>query len=105
MQIFKEGLDHLFDEPKAYETREIREIVDEGIRRGEIKGWRRYENNRRFAKYGRQRGWERMIPEKAPEPQQLAFVVVDEPDLPWTDETEGHQPLPERCRFRCRAKP
>lgn len=96
MQIFKEGLDHLFDEPKAYETREIREIVDEGIRRGEIKGWRRYENNRRFAKYGRQRGWERMIPEKAPEPQQLAFVVVDEPDLPWKDETEGQQPLPER---------
>ena len=42
---------------------------DEGIRRGEIKGWRRYENNRRFAKYGRQRGWERMIPEKVPEPQ------------------------------------
>lgn len=91
MQIFKEGLDHLFDEPKAYETREIREIVDAGIRRGEIKGWRRYENNRRFAKYGRQRGWERMIPEKAPEPQQLAFVVVDEPDLPWKDETEGQQ--------------
>ena len=96
MQIFKEGLDHMFDEPKAYETREIREIVDEGIRRGEIKGWRRYENNRRFAKYGRQRGWERMIPEKVPEPQQLAFMVVDEPDLPWKDEPEGQQSLPER---------
>ena len=35
MQIFKEGMDHLFDEPKAYETREIREIVDESIRRGD----------------------------------------------------------------------
>ena len=96
MQIFKEGLDHMFDEPKAYETREIREIVDAGIRRGEIKGWRRYENNRRFAKYGRQRGWERMIPEKVSEPQQLAFMVVDEPDLPWKNETEGQQSLPER---------
>ena len=96
MQIFKEGLDHMFDEPKAYETREIREIVDEGIRRGEIKGWRRYENNRRFAKYGRQRGWERMIPEKVSEPQQMAFMVLDEPDLPWKDEPEGQQSLPER---------
>lgn len=36
-----------------------------------------------------------MIPEKAPEPQQLAFVVVDEPGLPWKDETEEQQPLPE----------
>lgn len=63
---------------------------------GGIKGWRRYENNRRFAKYGRQRGWERMSPEQAPEPQQLAFVVVDEPDLPWKDETDRQQPFPER---------
>lgn len=37
-----------------------------------------------------------MIPEKVPGPQQLAFMVVDEPDLPWKDETEGQQSLPER---------
>lgn len=53
---------HPFDEPKTYETREIREIVDSGIASGEISGWQKFRNARKFAKYGRQYGWERIPP-------------------------------------------
>ena len=44
------------------ETREIREIVDSGIASGEISGWQKFRNARKFAKYGRQYGWERIPP-------------------------------------------
>ena len=47
---------------KNYETREIREIVDSGIASGEISGWQKFRNARKFAKYGRQYGWERIPP-------------------------------------------
>lgn len=62
MQIYRECLEHPFDEPKNYETREIREIVDSGIASGEISGWQKFRNARKFAKYGRQYGWERIPP-------------------------------------------
>ena len=76
LQIYRECLEHPFDEPKNYETREIREIVDSGIASGEISGWQKFRNARKFAKYGRQYGWERIPP-----PAQLTFggcTVVDE---------------------------
>ncbi len=76
LQIYRECLAHPLDEPKNYETREIREIVDSGIASGEISGWQKFRNARKFAKYGRQYGWERIPP-----PAQLTFggcTVVDE---------------------------
>ena len=76
LQIYRECLAHPLDEPKTYETREIREIVDSGIASGEISGWQKFRNARKFAKYGRQYGWERIPP-----PAQLTFggcTVVDE---------------------------
>lgn len=62
LQIYRECLAHPLDEPKNYETREIREIVDSGIASGEISGWQKFRNARKFAKYGRQYGWERIQP-------------------------------------------
>ena len=62
LQIYRECLAHPLDEPKNYETREIREIVDSGIASGEISGWQKFRNARKFAKYGRQYGWERIHP-------------------------------------------
>ena len=61
------------------------------IERGELKDWRRFENNRHFGKYGRQRGWERVKEEpaaaKPPDPVQLGFTVIEnDPDLPWREE-------------------
>ena len=94
-QLYKEALDHPYDEPKQWETREIFEIVNVGIANGSIQGWRPFANSRRFEKYGTQRGWER-IPEeqvagKAPtvnQPvdiyEQMGFVeVIPGEDFPF----------------------
>ena len=52
--IYAEALNHPFDEPKQWEIREINEIMNNSI-----EGWTLFSNPRIFAKYGRQRGWER----------------------------------------------
>ncbi len=82
-QLYKEALNHPFDEPKQWETREIFEIVNVGIANGRIRGWRPFANSRRFEKYGTQRGWER-IPTEADPPdnqpvnnyEQMGFIEV-----------------------------
>jgi predicted P-loop ATPase len=56
-QIYAEALNHAFDEPKQWEIREINEIMNNSI-----EGWKSFTNPRIFAKYGRQRGWERIEP-------------------------------------------
>ena len=53
--IYAEALNHPFDEPKQWEIREINEIMNNSI-----DGWAPFSNPRIFAKYGRQRGWERI---------------------------------------------
>ena len=53
--IYAEALNHPFDEPKQWEIREINEIMNNSI-----EGWTPFSNPRIFAKYGRQRGWERI---------------------------------------------
>ena len=54
---YAEALNHPFDEPKQWEIREINEIMNNSI-----EGWKPFSNPRSFAKYGRQRGWERIPP-------------------------------------------
>ena len=94
-QIYHEGLNHPYDEPKQWETREIFEIVNIGIANGSIQGWRPFPNSRRFDKYGTQRGWER-IPAQAAHPvtpsvnqpvgnfEQIGFIeVVPDHDFPF----------------------
>ena len=56
-QIYAEALNHAFDEPKQWEIREINDIMNSSI-----DGWTPFSNPRYFAKYGRQRGWERIPP-------------------------------------------
>ena len=55
--IYAAALNHPFDEPKQWEIREINEIMNNSI-----EGWISFSNPRIFAKYGRQRGWERTPP-------------------------------------------
>ena len=55
--IYAEALNHAFDEPKQWEIREINDIMNSSI-----DGWTPFSNPRYFAKYGRQRGWERTPP-------------------------------------------
>ena len=54
-QLYAEALNHAFDEPKQWEIREINDIMNKSI-----VGWKPFANPRSFAKYGRQRGWERI---------------------------------------------
>ena len=56
-QLYKEALNHAFDEPKQWEIREINEIMNQCI-----SGWRYFPNPRMFSEYGRQKGWERENP-------------------------------------------
>ena len=56
-QLYKEALNHAFDEPKQWEIREINEIMNQCI-----SGWRYFPNPRIFSEYGRQKGWERENP-------------------------------------------
>ena len=53
-QLYKEALNHAFDEPKQWEIREVNEIMNQCIT-----GWRYFSNPRMFAGFGRQKGGER----------------------------------------------
>ena len=56
-QLYREALNHAFDEPKQWEIREINEIMNQCVT-----GWKYFSNPRMFAGYGRQKGWEREHP-------------------------------------------
>ena len=49
-QLYKEALNHAFDEPKQWEIREVNEIMNQCIT-----GWRYFSNPRMFAGFGRSR--------------------------------------------------
>ena len=53
-QLYREALNHDFDEPKQWEIREINEIMNQCVT-----GWKYFSNPRMFAGYGKQKGWER----------------------------------------------
>ena len=82
-QLFREALNHPFDEPKQWEIREVNDIMNHCIT-----GWHYFSNPRMFPEYGRQKGWEREAPatetsngaEKIPE----GFVeVTEQMELPF----------------------
>ena len=52
--LYREALNHPFDEPKQWEIREINEIMNQCVT-----GWNYFSNPRMFPQYGRQKGWER----------------------------------------------
>ena len=82
-QLYKEALNHAFDEPKQWEIREINEIMNQCIDR-----WRYFPNPRMFSEYGRQKGWERENPAtdsgNPPEKTMDGFVeVTEQMELPF----------------------
>ena len=58
--LWAEALNHPFEEPLDWQTRNICEIMNQGILDGSISGWRAYKNGKRYKKYGTQKGWERI---------------------------------------------
>ena len=82
-QLFREALNHPFDEPKQWEIREVNDIMNHCVT-----GWHYFSNPRMFPEYGRQKGWERDNPatdtvggaEKIPD----GFVeVTEQMELPF----------------------
>ena len=76
--LYAEALDHPYNRPQTWETREICEIVNTGIANGTIKGWVAYKNPKRYAKYGSQKGWERVK-----EQPLVDKVITADDDLPF----------------------
>jgi predicted P-loop ATPase len=85
--LYKEALNHPFDDAKSWDLREICDIMNQSIT-----GWRYFKNPRSFSGYGRQRGWERIPPatksdNNAEIHQQNMFegfvALPDDEDLPF----------------------
>ena len=76
--LYAEALDHPYNRPQTWETREICEIVNTGIANGTIKGWVAYKNPKRYAKDGSQKGWERVK-----EQPLVDKVITADDDLPF----------------------
>ena len=62
--LYREALEHSYEDPGRADTAEICDIVHNAISNGDLSGWRAFESSRRFERYGKQRGWERIQPEK-----------------------------------------
>ena len=76
--LYAEALDHPYNQPQSWETREICEIMNTGIANGTIKGWVAYKNPKRYAKYGSQKGWERIK-----EQPLVDNSIIPDDDLPF----------------------
>ncbi len=76
--LYAEALGNTFNQPAAWETREICEIMNTGIANGTIKGWVAYKNPKRYAKYGSQKGWERTKDQPL-----VDKVITADDDLPF----------------------
>ena len=76
--LYAEALGNSFNQPQAWETREICEIMNTGIESGAIKGWKAYKSPKRYGKYGSQKGWERI--KKTPS---VDITLTSDGDLPF----------------------
>ena len=62
-QLYREALGHDYDEPKQWELREIKDIMNNAVN-----GWRAFSNPRSFPEpYRRQKGWERIKNDNEPD--------------------------------------
>ena len=88
-QLYKEALNHAFDEPKQWEIREINEIMNQCVT-----GWKYFSNPRMFAGYGRQKGWEREQKAKAD-----ACALATDTGNGAGKTPEGFTPVPEQMEL------
>ncbi len=92
-QLYKEALNHAFDEPKQWEIREIKEIMNRCVT-----GWKYFSNPRMFAGYGRQKGWER---EQAPTGLEKPRRDLRRCRSRWSFHSEKIRQMTARCTLRC----
>ena len=114
LQIFKEGLDHPFDEPKRSDTNEVNEIMN-----NVVIGWKTGPTHR-FSKYGIQRSWVRVgIGERAATPPLRGSTIsketqttqckraVSKPKYPddFKEVNDPDNPFMEKCRMNLLKSP
>lgn len=75
--LYEDALNKL-GEPTKRDTDAICETVNQLIRDGRLPQWRRFDGPRRFSRYGKQRGWER-IPVEGPTGFEEITVPMDNP--------------------------
>lgn len=76
--LFCEALGN-YNQPQRWQTNEICETVNQLIKRGDLSGWKAFNNPRRFKRgYGTQKGWERVDIYGLPKSDE--YVTVEEPD-------------------------
>ena len=73
--LYKDALKNEFSKPKDWELKEIGDIMNNSVT-----GWRKCKNQR-YAEYGTQRSWCRILKEE-PVVEQLEFPVIDDADIP-----------------------
>lgn len=83
--LYAEAFNNGIATPQDRETRNICELMNTAIENGDIKGWKPYKNPRHFAKYGKQRGWERVKSRQQEtgneqSSEQLKLTAVEKPD-------------------------
>ena len=88
-QLYKEALNHDYDEPKQWEIREINEIMNQCVT-----GWIYFSNPRMFAGYGRQKGWEREQKTESGAPAPATDTGNGAEKIP-----DGFQPVPEQMEL------
>ncbi len=88
-QLYKEALNHTFDEPKQWEIREINEIMNQCVT-----DWKYFSTPHMFAEYGRQKGWER---EQKAEADACALATDTSNGSGKTP--EGFTPVPEQMEL------
>mgnify|MGYP000084423267 FL=1 len=98
-QLFREALNHPFDESKQWEIREVNDIMNHCVT-----GWHYFSNPRMFPEYGRQKGWER----DNPATDTVGGAEKSRRDLwrsqsRWSFLSENPTPLPTLLHSRCRA--
>ena len=78
-QLYREALGHEYDEPRQWEIREINDIMNNSVT-----GWKAFSNPRYFrSPYGRQKGWERILPDNGGEDfQELTPEEMEQLELP-----------------------
>lgn len=72
-QLYREALNHAYDEPKRWQLHNINEIMNTAVT-----GWKPFSNPRMFAGYGRQRGWEREVSGNEQPGNESGFVELTE---------------------------
>ena len=74
IMIYKEAFDHEYDTPKDWELKEINNVMNNSIF-----GWEKISSHR-FAEYGIQRGWRRIVDKeefhKLPEHAETPFEKI-----------------------------